>query len=74
MLVLSRKIGESIVIGNDITVTVIDVRGDRVRLAFECPTQIPVHREEVYRRIHGQRPASLPPAMFNKSCRYAECA
>ncbi len=67
MLVLSRKIGEKVCIGNDITVTVIDVRGDRVRLGFDCPIQIPVHREEVCRRIRAEQPACAFVPRLNES-------
>ncbi len=48
MLVLSRKKNESIVIGNQIVITVVEVRGDRVRLGIEAPQEVPVHRREVY--------------------------
>ena len=48
MLVMSRKKGESIVIHNDIVVTVVEIREDNVRLAIKCPLEIPVHRQEVY--------------------------
>ena len=51
MLVLSRKPNESIVIRDDIVITVIDVRGDKVRLGFDAPKDVPIHREEVYERI-----------------------
>jgi carbon storage regulator len=51
MLVLSRKEGQRVVIGKDVYVTVLQVRGDRVKLGFECPIQVPVHREEVAKRI-----------------------
>jgi carbon storage regulator len=64
MLVLSRKCGEAIVIGNGITVTVLAVDGDRVKLGVVAPVEVPVHREEVYQRI-GDCSASL---------RFAECA
>ena len=47
MLVLSRKKSESIVINNDIVVTVIEVRGDKVRLGIQAPREIPVHRQEI---------------------------
>ena len=53
MLVLSRKKNESIVINNDITVTVVEIRGDKVRLGIVAPKEVPVHREEVYEAIHG---------------------
>ena len=48
MLVLSRQRDESIIIGDNIVVTVVDVRGDKVRLGIDAPTEIPVHRQEVY--------------------------
>ena len=57
MLVLSRKKNESIVINSDIVVTVIEVRGDKVRLGIVAPKDVPVHREEVYEAIHGTRAA-----------------
>lgn len=56
MLVLSRYAGESIVINNDITVTVVEIRGDKVRLGIVAPRDTPVHREEVYEAIHGKKP------------------
>ncbi len=53
MLVLSRKKNESIVINHDITVVVVEIRGDKVRLGVEAPKEVPVHRKEVYDAIHG---------------------
>jgi len=52
MLVLSRKKNESIVINNDITIVVVEIRGDKVRLGVEAPKEVPVHRREVYDAIH----------------------
>jgi carbon storage regulator len=54
MLVLSRKKNESIIINNDITVTVVEIRGDKVRLGIVAPKEVPVHRQEVYEAIHGK--------------------
>ena len=54
MLVLSRKKNESIVINNDIIVTVVEIRGDKVRLGIVAPKEVPVHRQEVYEAIHGK--------------------
>ncbi|MCH2115097.1 MAG: carbon storage regulator CsrA [Pirellulales bacterium] len=51
MLVLSRKKNESIVINDDITIVVVEIRGDKVRLGIEAPKEIPVHRNEVYEAI-----------------------
>jgi carbon storage regulator len=56
MLVLSRKKNESIVINNDITITVVEIRGDKVRLGIVAPKEVPVHRQEVYEAIHGKGP------------------
>lgn len=60
MLVLNRKLGERIFICNDIIVTVVGVHGGRVKLGFDCPGHIPVHREEVHRRIRAEKAAELP--------------
>lgn len=51
MLVLSRKKNESIVINDDITIVVVEIRGDKVRLGVEAPKEVPVHRNEVYEAI-----------------------
>jgi carbon storage regulator len=56
MLVLSRKKNESIIINDNITVTVIEIRGDKVRLGIEAPRDVTVHRREVYEAIHGHGP------------------
>lgn len=58
MLILSRKRGESIVINNDITITVVEIRGDKIRLGIVAPREVPVHRQEVYEAIHG-KPADI---------------
>jgi carbon storage regulator len=55
MLVLTRRIGESLKIGTDITVTIINVRGDQVRVGIDAPKNIRVDREEVARRIERER-------------------
>ena len=62
MLVLSRKKDESIVINNDITIVVVEIRGDKVRLGVEAPKEVPVHRREVYDAIARGEPvdAHLP--------------
>ena len=54
MLVLSRKKNESIIINDNITVTVIEIRGDKVRLGIEAPKHVTVHRREVYEAIQNQ--------------------
>lgn len=60
MLVLSRKKNESIVISNDIVITVVEIRGDKVRLGIEAPKDVPVHRQEVYEAIHGTKAPGSP--------------
>ena len=57
MLVLSRKKNERIMIGDNIEVTIIEIRGDRVKLGFVGPQDVPIHREEVFRRIGSWHPA-----------------
>jgi carbon storage regulator len=54
MLVLSRQRDESIVIGDKVVVTIVDIRGDKVRLGIEAPAEIPVHRQEVYEAIQRE--------------------
>ncbi len=58
MLVLSRKINETIVINDNIVVTVVDIRGDKVRLGIDAPKDVPVHRQEVYDAIKRGEGAS----------------
>ena len=54
MLVLSRKPNQRIVIGDNIVITIVAVSGDRVKVGFDCPSDVPVHREEIYNRIHEE--------------------
>jgi carbon storage regulator len=54
MLVLSRQRDESIVIGDNVVVTIVDIRGDKVRLGIQAPGEIPVHRQEVYEAIQRE--------------------
>ncbi len=55
MLVLSRQRDESIIIGDNIVITVVDIRGDKVRLGIQAPSEIPVHRKEVYEAIQREK-------------------
>ena len=54
MLVLSRQRDESIVIGQNVVITVVDIRGDKVRLGIDAPSEVPVHRREVYDAIQSE--------------------
>ena len=59
MLVLSRQKDESIVIGEDVEVIIVNVQGNMVRLGITAPKYVPVHRKEVYEAIHGQRDGKI---------------
>jgi len=64
MLVLTRKMNEAIVIGENIVVTVIDIRGDKIRLGIEAPKHVSVHRQEVYERIKPPDAEGQPPQEY----------
>jgi len=61
VLVLSRRIGESVVIGNDVVVTVLEVRGDIIRLGIDAPREVTVHRQEVFEAIEAANQAAASP-------------
>jgi carbon storage regulator len=69
MLVLSRQRDESIVIGDNVVVTIVDIRGDKVRLGIQAPAEIPVHRQEVYEAIQreNRRPGQADSADSRES-------
>ena len=54
MLVVTRKRGEALIIGDDVIITVVEIRGDKVRIGIEAPAEVPVHRREVWEAIRRQ--------------------
>lgn len=61
MLILTRRVGETLMIGNDVTVTVLGVKGNQVRIGINAPKNVAVHREEIYERIkREQQPEHKP--------------
>lgn len=63
MLVLTRKVDEQIVVGDDVRITVLEIRGGKVKLGFECDGKVSVHRLEVFERIRSEREMAAEPAV-----------
>jgi len=58
MLILTRRVGEKILIGDNVSIAVLDVRGNQVRIGIDAPSEVSVHREEIYHRIQQEKIAA----------------
>jgi carbon storage regulator len=74
MLVLSRKCGQKVVIGRHVFITILEIRGDAVKLGFDAPGEVPIHREEVSRRIEEEQRTEPDRRAASESRFFSECA
>jgi carbon storage regulator len=56
MLILTRRVGETVMVGNDVTVTIVGVKGTQIRIGINAPKDVRVHRKEIYERIRREQP------------------
>jgi carbon storage regulator len=60
MLILTRRVGETLMVGDEVTVTVLGIKGNQVRIGVNAPKEVAVHREEIYERIQREKDQPLP--------------
>ena len=70
MLILTRRVGESVVIGEDVTVTVLGVKGNQVRIGINAPKHVAVHREEIFERIKREQQGGEPSGESESSAEF----
>ena len=71
MLILTRRVGETVMIGNDVTVTILGVKGNQVRVGINAPKNVAVHREEIYERIRREQQGDSQGEPRSESAEYA---